>query len=221
MVVFDVDGTLISGEAADWSSLDGALREVGFTPAPDFFAALLEVTGQAIVHTAFADRPLEERKQREHLVVEGYLRRLKAAHAVNPKCFAPANGAVALLQELRRSGVPIAIATGDWRESISFKLHAAGIPFESIPMVTSSEHYSRADIIAAAVKKAGCRLEDALYVGDGLWDMRACAKLGIPFIGVGRRREKLRDAGAIHTLLDLMPTEFIAVRSRITATAAR
>ena len=44
----------------------------------------------------------------------------------------------------------VAIATGDWRDSITFKLRAAGIPFEDIPIVTSSEHYSRADIIRAA-----------------------------------------------------------------------
>jgi len=61
-------------------------------------------------------------------------------------------------------GIPIAIATGDWRETISFKLRAAVISFDDIPMVTSSEFYSRADIIAAAVAKTGRSLEEAVCV---------------------------------------------------------
>ena len=37
-----------------------------------------------------------------------------------------------------------------------------------------------------------------VYIGDGLWDIRASRSLGIPFIGVGRgeREKMLRAAGA-------------------------
>jgi len=35
MMVFDVDGTLIGGEAADWASFGGAFEEIaGFTLDP-------------------------------------------------------------------------------------------------------------------------------------------------------------------------------------------
>jgi phosphoglycolate phosphatase-like HAD superfamily hydrolase len=115
------------------------------------------------------------------------------------------------VRELRRSGTPVAIATGDWRETVSFKLTSAGIPFHDIPMVTSSEFYSRADIISEAVSRAGGRLADCIYVGDGLWDLRACLQIGMPFIGVGRRSERLRSAGAVHVLENLAPGEFLAL----------
>ena len=52
-------------------------------------------------------------------------------------------------------------------------------------------------------------------MGDGLWDLRACKRLGIPFIGVGHRREKLREAGATYILHDLNPTEFLQMRAAI------
>ncbi len=213
MIVFDVDGTLIGGESIDWSSFNAAFEEVaGFALTSSFFAGIEEVTAQAIVHQALAALPIEEREAKEQAVCLGYLRRLQEAHASDPGCFPALEGALLLMQELRERGMAFAIATGDWRESISFKLRAAGFSIEDIPLVTSSEFYSRADIIAAAVAKAGRSLDEAVYVGDGLWDLRACRNLGIPFIGTGHRHEKLRDAGAAHVLLDLSPPGFWRLR---------
>ncbi|MFZ4767390.1 MAG: HAD family hydrolase, partial [Roseimicrobium sp.] len=152
---------------------------------------------------------------KEQAVAEGFLRHLKDAHDRDALCFPATEGAVELLHELRAAGHRIAIATGDWRETITFKMRAAGIPYEGIPIVTSSEHYSRADIIRAAVAEAGGPLDEAVYVGDGLWDLRACEQLGIPFIGVGHRKERLQKAGAHHVLDDLRPAGFWLVRNSI------
>ena len=208
-MVFDVDGTLIGGEATDWASFGSAFEEVaGFVLDAAFFARIEEITARAIVHQALAKFFLEQRKQMENAVRDGYLRRLKCAHELDSTSFPALEGTLALLEELKKKGVPIAIATGDWFETITFKLRAAGIPFEDIPMVTSSDFYSRADIVAGAVAKAGRQLHEAVYIGDALWDFRACQKLGIPFIGVGARTEKLQSAGAAFTLADLSPVAF-------------
>jgi len=213
MIVFDVDGTLIGGESTDWACFRAAFEEVaGFVLTDSFFAGITEITAQAIVHQALDGLPPDERKLKERSVCQGFLRRLKEAHSNDPDCFIAVNGAIDLIREVKERGIPIAIATGDWRETISFKLRAARISFDDIPMVTSSEFYSRSDIIAAAVAKAGGSLEQAIYMGDGLWDFRACGKLGIRFVGVGHRREKLRDAGARHVLHDLNPLEFWRVK---------
>jgi phosphoglycolate phosphatase-like HAD superfamily hydrolase len=213
MIVFDVDGTLLEGEVTDWDSFDDSFLEVaGFELSPEFFASIEEITAQAIVHQALGDLPLADKRLKEKAILEKHLRRLILAHGSNPGCFPAVAGAVALLQDLKARGIPVAIATGDWRETITFKLRAAGIPFEDIPLVTSSEHYSRADIIAAAVAQAGGSLAETVYVGDGLWDLRACRKLGIPFIGTGRRRDKLQLAGALHILEDLTPSNFWRLR---------
>lgn len=216
MIVFDVDGTLIGGESTDWVCFRDAFEEVaGFALTQSFFDGIEEITAQAIVHQALAKLPPEERKLKERLVREGFLRRLEDAHAKDPGCFVAVNGAIALIRELQEKGMPIAIGTGDWRETISFKLRAAGVSFDDIPMVTSSEFYSRSEIIAAAVAKAGGSLEKAIYVGDGLWDFRACGKLGIRFVGVGHRKEKLRNSGAKHVLDDLSPLEFWRVKEAL------
>jgi phosphoglycolate phosphatase-like HAD superfamily hydrolase len=215
VIVFDADGTLIGGEATDWKCFREAFEVVaGFALTEGFFARIEEVTARAIVHQALADRSVDERTAKEYAVRDDFLRRLRIAHGEDPKAFGPTAGTLALLREISEAAIPVAIATGDWHETISFKLAAAGIPFESIPMVTSSDHYGRAEIISAAVSKAGRSLGDAIYVGDALWDLRACRKLGIPFLGVGHRHATLRDAGADHVLLDLAPAVFWETRAR-------
>ncbi len=218
-IIFDADGTLIGGEPTDWVSFEAAFLEVaGFALTGDFFDSIEEVTARALVHQALADLDHTERQLKEQAVADGFLRRLQAAHQKDRECFPATHGAVALLHELKAAGLRIAIATGDWRESITFKLGAAGIPIDDIPIVTSSEHYARADIIRAAVSQAGGRLDEAVYVGDGLWDLRACERLGISFIGVGHRKERLRNAGALHVVDDLHPPLFWRVHGAIHTT---
>lgn len=217
-IIFDADGTLIGGEPIDWASFEAAFLEVaGFALTSEFYDSIEEITAKALVHQALADIDHAERLLKEQAVAEGFLRRLMAAHREDSACFPAVEGAVALLQDLKAKGLRVAIATGDWRESITFKLRAAGIPHEDIPMVTSSEHYSRADIIRAAVAEAGGSLGEAVYVGDGLWDLRACERLGIPFIGVGHRKERLQKAGALQVLDDLRPAAFWRVRDVLRA----
>jgi phosphoglycolate phosphatase-like HAD superfamily hydrolase len=214
MIVFDVDGTLIGGEATDWASFDAAFEEAaGFALDESFFQGIEEITAQAIVHQALAGLSPDERRSKEREVCDGYLRRLIKAQRSDPATFTACEGVHDLLRDLKEKGVSVAIATGDWRETILFKMQAAEILFDGIPIVTSSEFYSRADIISSAVAQSGGRLAEAIYVGDGLWDLRATKKLGIPFIGVGLKTEKLISAGALNIASNLSPNEFWRIRN--------
>lgn len=209
MIIFDVDGTLIGGETIDWASFDAAFEEIaGFLPSTDFYAALEEVTVKSIVHEALAHLSSDKRHEMEAAIATRYVGNLRSAVEKDPTCFPASEGALLLLEDVCRKGLPVAIATGDWRESIIFKLQTAGLPVQDIPMVTASEFYSRADIIRAAAVKAGGAVEDAIYVGDGTWDLRACKQLGIPFLGTGKKRHQLQSAGALHLLEDLHPSTF-------------
>jgi phosphoglycolate phosphatase-like HAD superfamily hydrolase len=218
LIVFDVDGTLVGGESTDSASFAAAFEEAaGFALDGTSYESFEEVTAQAIVHQALRDMSSKTKQGIEHAVRHGYLWRLQTAHENNPASFPALEGAFALLEELKKQGVPVAIGTGDWFETSTFKLRAAGIPFDNIPMVTSSDFYRRGDIIAGAAAKAGRPLRETVYVGDGLWDLRSCQKLGITFIGVGRRIEQLASAGATHTVRDLSPVSFWRVMEMIRA----
>ena len=49
----------------------------------------------------------------------------------------------------------------------------------------------------------------SVYVGDGVWDARACRTLRIPFIGVGSgvREAQLPAEGAVRVFQDLSETD--------------
>ena len=210
LIIFDVDGTLISGESFDWASFDAALEEAaGFTPGTSYWESLEEVTAQTIAMAASAAHPANQRERIEKRIRELYRRNLVQAHSAHPKAFQARPGALELFQRLRGvHGLSVAIATGDWFETISLKLSASGLDVSGIPMATCSDCHGRADIIKLAASRAGRSLQDAVYVGDGTWDWRACRKLGIPFIGTGERTNRLREAGAPHLLPDLSPGPF-------------
>jgi phosphoglycolate phosphatase-like HAD superfamily hydrolase len=67
-------------------------------------------------------------------------------------------------------------------------------------MATCSDHPRRSEIIRLAAQRAGRPLSDSIYIGDGVWDLRACRDLGVRFIGTGSRLHLLKKAGAEHTI---------------------
>jgi len=211
LVVFDVDGTLIGGEAADWLAFGTAIESVlQFAADETFFAGLPEVTAQSIAEAAIRASGAALGAGLERRIHDEYFRGLRLAHNSNPLTFQPRRGVLELLQRLTSMpGVKVALATGDWQATIAFKLAAAGIDFSTFPIATSSDTPRRADIIRLAAERAGLPLSQTVYVGDGVWDMRACRELEIPFIGTGGRTHRLSESGVEHLLEPLEPAAFL------------
>jgi phosphoglycolate phosphatase-like HAD superfamily hydrolase len=72
-----------------------------------------------------------------------------------------------------------------------------------VSAVTSSEDVDTAkpkpDIIGVALDRAGVLAEQAVFVGDTVWDVEACERAGVPTIAVlsgGVSRDELETAGA-------------------------
>ena len=51
-----------------------------------------------------------------------------------------------------------------------------------------------------------------VYVGDGVWDARACRALGIPFIGIGSgvRAARLASEGAVRVFQNLSESDLFS-----------
>ncbi len=223
LIIFDVDGTLVGGEEHDWAAFDRALHDqLGFVHVPGFFAQLEDVTAENVV-TAAAQSCARTCSAAEKVQVRDmYLAGLRAAHANCGDCFPARPGAKALLEHLASMpGVTVAIATGDWHPTISFKLRCAGIDVSRFAIATASDAARRADIIRLAAERAGRSIEEAIYVGDGVWDLRACRQLGVPFIGTGDRLVRLRQAGVEFTCERLHAAEFLEVLLRAAAARRR
>jgi beta-phosphoglucomutase-like phosphatase (HAD superfamily) len=213
LIIFDVDGTLLGGEAHDWACFDQAIAAVtGFTPTPEFFRSLPEITAQAIAEACVRAANRVPGTGLEEQIRDDYLRRLRQVHSTDPQAFPARNGVGALLSHLSSlPGVGVAIGTGDWFATASFKLAAAGIDVSRYPMATASDVPRRSEIIRLAAQRAGRSLSDVVYVGDGIWDLRACHELGVRFIGTGSRLDVLREAGAPHLIEVLEAALFVSI----------
>lgn len=221
LIIFDVDGTLVGGETNDCACFDQAVAAVvGFTLNSAFFDSLPEITAQAIAESSVRAANRDVGVGLEEKIRDEYLRLLRDTHSRDTAAFPPRHGVRSLLASLSTTpGVSVAIATGCWHATSSFKLAAAGIDVSSYPMATSSDTRSRSEIIRLAAQRSGRALSDAVYVGDGLWDLKASQSLGVPFIGTGRKLDRLKEAGALHWVEKFEPKCFLeTVRNALNRT---
>ena len=106
-----------------------------------------------------------------------------------------------LIEELcNHSQYDVAYATGCWKKSALYKLNAANILFDNIPLGHADYHYNRALITKEAIQLATIQYQRKwdyiVYIGDGIWDAKTTDQLGIPFIGVDYLQDgKLRSYG--------------------------
>ncbi len=218
LIIFDVDGTLVGGEPHDWASFDKAIETVvGFAPTQDFFDSLPEITAQSIAEAAIRAANRQPSADLVERIRDEYLRRLRQVHTADPLAFPARSGVMGLLACLSASpGVGVAIATGDWKQTAAFKLAAAGIDVSRFPMATCSDDPHRSNIIRLAAARAGRSLADVIYVGDGVWDFKACRDLGVRFVGTGTRPHLLKAAGALQ-IIEAFEEQFFlsAVRAAV------
>jgi phosphoglycolate phosphatase-like HAD superfamily hydrolase len=207
LTVFDIDGTLCRTSGLDdacWRQAALEVLEIDemSTDWSDYPHSTDESIATALIrehHGVDPDRALLDRL-RDHFVSL-----LEQCHIDDPSCVQATPGAVELLAALSQSDHPVAIATGGWTPSARFKLSRSGIRWENLPAAYACDAHPREEIISRAIERAAeayhCTTSEfkrIVYVGDGVWDIRAADKLGISFLGIasGHRASQLHDAGA-------------------------
>lgn len=188
LVLFDIDGTLVESYDFDTTCFQAAIKDVlGVAVGPDWSryghvtdsGILTEVVEELGLHSD-GKRIAEEVKEQFVSRVADYI----SCHDV-----LPIPGAYDFLSQLvSRQNDSVAFATGGWAESARMKLDAAGVSFPGIPLASSSDHYSRIEIMRLAERLAGNgRYDSRTYFGDGPWDQKASETLGYNFVSVGNR----------------------------------
>lgn len=209
-IIFDVDGTLTRTNELDMQCY---LRAVD--PWLDLEDLELSWEHFEYVTAAGATRELIERQigpdsvgEISRQIREAFSKEVRRAVEAGAE-IEPVEGAAETLEELRRADeIAAGIATGDWRDSSEFKLQQAGLEADELAYACSDDAFARADVIRTALERAGGDVgafDRVIYVGDGVWDLRAARELGIDFIGVGRkeRADRLREGGAGTVVGDL------------------
>lgn len=201
LIIFDIDGTLCDTTDVDAACYAEAIEHVtGRSLSTVDWPSYPEATNAAIAQDFLREGGEQEIAIRERQIREEFVRRLEDKGRRDPGLFRPIDGALEIVDDLRRKNYIIAIATGCWQESAHIKLRLAGFDVSGIPFASSSDTRRRADIIALAASRAGRAVSDAVYVGDGVWDVKAARELGMRFIGIGTKHELLRENGARRVL---------------------
>lgn len=197
-VLFDVDGTLVDSTyfhtVAWWLSF----RQAGHTVPMARIHRSIGMGGDKLVAHAIG-REVDE--DEEQILKDGHdaifstywphLVRFEGARELVARCHA-AGAVVVLASSAKQTELEVlrkALDADAWITAATSSSDAA----ESKPAP---------DIVEAALEAAGVDAAHAIFIGDAVWDVRACERLSMPVIGVcsgGTSAAELLDAGAIET----------------------
>lgn len=148
---------------------------------------------------------------------EATLRRVQDVHAeeylARVDSIRPLPGAVDLLERLTAKGVPWAIATSGRLTTARAVLDLIPAPREGL--LVTRDDVTRAkpdpDLFIEAARRLGRPVEDAVIVGDSVWDLLAARRaraLGVGLHSSGYGRDELQAAGAYRIYDD--PADLLA-----------
>ncbi len=212
LVIFDIDGTLTETDHVDDICFVQALADAhSITEVSTDWAGYPHTTDSAIMFHIFQEKFNRTPDDAELLkfkscfvsLMQGYLGK-------DSSLFTEIGGASLMLWRLNQEPEwRVAIASGGWRVSATFKLKVAGIEVDDFPSAFADDGFSREEILQSAVSRAQVLYQQSHFdrivsVGDGLWDARTARNLKFPFLGIGHGEGeiKLRRAGATHVIAD-------------------
>jgi HAD superfamily hydrolase (TIGR01509 family) len=204
--LFDVDGTLVDTNYLNTVTWWEAFRQAGHhMPMVRVHRAIGMGSDQMLDKLLPADRDKDadaDIRTAHSALYATYWSRLR-----------PLPGATDLLRACKDRGLAVVLASSaDERE---FNMLRAVLDAEdAIDAVTFSGDVESSkpapDLVEAALRKIGAPAEQAVFIGDTIWDVQACQKAAVPCIGVlsgGFGRDELTSAGAVEVYRD--PAELL------------
>lgn len=190
-LLFDVDGTLVDSNYLHVDAWQRAFRRCG-----------LDVDAWRI-HRAIGEdsaRLIAGLGGEEHADA---LRELHATfYAESADRLRPFERARDLLRELHVRGLRAVLATSAPQEELSMLLDALDAS-EFLHATTSADDVEEAKpdpgIVRVALERAGVAADEAVFIGDSVWDMQAAGRAGVIAFGLrsgGVSDAELRAAGA-------------------------
>jgi phosphoglycolate phosphatase-like HAD superfamily hydrolase len=221
LAIFDVDGTLLDNLACEDACYVAALREgLGLLELDTNWRTYEHITDEGVAveayQRAFGVRPTQRQLA---TTIDYFLTLLADAHTREP--LMPIAGVPAMLAALPTHDWSVALATGAWGRAARFKLAAAGLVVDGLPLATAEDGPARVAIVRVAHARAAASqggaasgatpFERLVLVGDAVWDVAAAQALRIPFVGraTGTRAEQLRASGVGSVLSDFTEIEMV------------
>jgi HAD superfamily hydrolase (TIGR01509 family) len=205
--LFDVDGTLVDTNylhaVAWWEAFAYSGHDVPM-------AAIHQVMGMGSDQLLDALLPGDRDRDAD----DGIRTAHSAMYSAYWSRIRPLPHAAELLRACRKAGLRVVLASS--ADPQEFEVLRAALDAEdAIDETTSSGDVGTSkpapDLVRVALDKAGVPPEQAVFVGDTVWDVEACQRAGVPCLGLrsgGISRADLVDAGAVAVFAD--PAELLA-----------
>ncbi|AFM16433.1 haloacid dehalogenase superfamily protein, subfamily IA, variant 3 with third motif having DD or ED [Mycolicibacterium chubuense NBB4] len=193
-VLFDVDGTLIDSNYLHVYAWLRAFDAEGLRVDGWRIHRCIGMDGTTLMRTLAGDTG------------QDVLDRLKDRHSAFYKesahLLAVLPGARDLLRRVADLGLQVVLATSAPEDELTMLREVLDCD-AVVSEVTSSQDVDTAkpkpDIVQVALDRAGVSADEAVFVGDAVWDCEAAGRAHVPSIGVlsgGVSRGELREAGA-------------------------
>ena len=183
LVIFDLDGTLLDTIADLAEATNHALKQLGYPTHPT--DTIRTFVGNGI--NKLLERALPEHERTEENVLRMRTHFVPFYDEHNADLSRPYPGIVALLGELQRRGVMIAVASNKYQAATE-KLVAQYFPTINFVEVLGQREGIAVKpdptIVFDILKKADVSPEDVLYVGDSGVDMQTAIHAGVDAVGV-------------------------------------
>jgi HAD superfamily hydrolase (TIGR01509 family) len=193
-VLFDIDGTLVDTNYLHVHAWRRAFTDEGLTVESWRVHRCIGMDGSALLDNLVPDTDDEVRSRLKDAHT-GYYLETKGLMRLLP-------GARALLERVERLGLQAVLATSAPEEELKV-LREVLDSEDVVSTLTSDEDVETAkpepDIVNVALERAGIDAQQAVFVGDAVWDIEACQRAGVVAIGLlsgGVSRGELTDAGA-------------------------
>lgn len=200
-ILFDVDGTLVDTNHAHVETWRRAFEACGYDIPHDRIGPEIGKGGDNLIPALLGEKASKEHSQK---LKEIYGEEFLKMAASQP--FAPLPGARELLEEGRKRGLKLAIATSADSKYFEAICQSSGVDWAALAdvVVTASDAEKSKpdpDIIDAALQKLHLSPAQCAMVGDTPHDAEACRLGGVVCLGVltsglNTPEELLREAGA-------------------------
>ncbi|KLI06222.1 HAD family hydrolase [Mycolicibacterium conceptionense] len=193
-VLFDVDGTLVDTNYLHVHAWARAFREESIDVESWRIHRSIGMDGSTLVATLSGDAS------------DAVQHRLKDRHSSlykdSSELIVRLPGARELLRHLAENEVQVVLASSAPEDELAITRKILDSD-DAIAAATSSKDVDTAkpdpSIVQIALERAGVSAEQAVFVGDAVWDGEAATRLGVPFIGLrcgGVADSELEKAGA-------------------------
>lgn len=182
VIFFDLDGTLTESASGIIKTVQYAMERCGLKPPT--MEELAFVVGPPLLDSFMG--PLKMEREKAVAVFHCYRDRYAQTGMFDSRVY---DGVVTLLKTLRKKGKRLGVATSKSQDfAVKIIDHFGLAPYFDFVAGSDNENFgarnTKAKVLAYGIQQMGVTKEDAVLVGDRMYDINGAKEVGVPVIAV-------------------------------------